>query len=213
MDHAIFENIFKIAAIHFAVIMVPGQNFLLIVMKTLSESKRNGVFIALGITLGTAIHILLSIFGLSSFILKLPTIFKTLKLLGGTFIVYLGVTNLLKKKLIKPVKHFSPSAINDSIPSSYSSVMCGLLANVFSVRAALYLLTLFTNIASTNKSLPLIGIYAFEVTLITFIWFALVAIVFSSSPWIREVFIQNYKLIMNSCSFILIGIGLFIFSF
>ena len=71
---------------------------------------------ALGVTSGTLVHILVATFGLSALIMASPNTFILVKVIGGLYLVYMGLCMLLKSPIkahntLSSVRYFSHSTI------------------------------------------------------------------------------------------------------
>jgi threonine/homoserine/homoserine lactone efflux protein len=69
----------------------PGPSFVLVSQIAMRESRRDGVKAALGMGLGGAIYGTLAVVGLTALLLQVGWLYLILKILGGVYLVYLGV--------------------------------------------------------------------------------------------------------------------------
>lgn len=74
--------------------MSPGQSFILVARTAVASSRRAGMAVALGMGVGCFIFALIALLGLQSLLLALPWLYGTLKVLGGLYLVYLGINML-----------------------------------------------------------------------------------------------------------------------
>ena len=75
--------------------ITPGQDTIYIVTRSVAEGRISGIASALGVSTGGVIHLALATLGLSAIITTSPAAFAAVKLLGATYLVYLGVDMLL----------------------------------------------------------------------------------------------------------------------
>ncbi|TCL73036.1 LysE family transporter [Rhizobium sp. BK251] len=69
----------------------PGPSFVLVSRIAITASRLNGLAAALGMGLGGALFGTLALAGLSALLLQVEWLYMTLKLVGGAYLVYLGV--------------------------------------------------------------------------------------------------------------------------
>jgi threonine/homoserine/homoserine lactone efflux protein len=86
-------------AIFFAASLVllftPGPAVLYIVTRAVEQGRIAGVVSALGITLGTLVHVAAAALGLSALLVSSASLFSVVKYLGAAYLIYLGVRRLL----------------------------------------------------------------------------------------------------------------------
>lgn len=80
-----------IAAIHWAALISPGPNFLLITQVSSAESRRAGLCTALGISTGSALWAATAILGVSVIFSRFVWLYTGVRFLGGIYLVYLGI--------------------------------------------------------------------------------------------------------------------------
>ncbi len=80
-----------IAAIHWAALISPGPNFLLISQTSSAESRRAGLWTALGVVIGTIVWATTALLGVSVVFSRFAWLYKGMKILGGAYLVYLGI--------------------------------------------------------------------------------------------------------------------------
>ena len=83
---------FLLAAV--AVTASPGPDNLMVLGIGVSRGRRHGIAFGLGCALGCLSHTLLAIAGVSALVAASPVALTTLKLAGGTYLVWLGITSL-----------------------------------------------------------------------------------------------------------------------
>ena len=111
----LYQGLLLITSIHLLAAATPGPDFVLVSQQTLSNGKRGRLLCSLGIALGLSIHILYSSLGLAAIIANSSSALWAIKLLGGGYLIYLGIGGLrlslqcLKSKsadlLCLPVHH------------------------------------------------------------------------------------------------------------
>lgn len=78
-----------------AVLLVPGPAVLYVVTRSAREGRRVGLASVLGLHVGTLIHVLAALVGLSALLMSSAVAFGVVKWAGGAYLVFLGVKTLL----------------------------------------------------------------------------------------------------------------------
>ncbi|MCX4824915.1 LysE family translocator [Streptomyces sp. NBC_01142] len=71
-------------------IAMPGADFTVVVRNALA-SRRAGVACAVGVAGGLLVHTALAVAGLAAVLVAVPVLFRTLQILGGVYVLYLGL--------------------------------------------------------------------------------------------------------------------------
>lgn len=181
----IFQGLLLISSIHLLAAASPGPDFILVSQQTLSHGKKAGFMCSLGIALGLSIHIIYSALGLAAIIASSNTILWGIKILGGSYLLYLGYQGIRAK---------ASTAINDQLDakpvikrSSIKNVGVGFLCNALNPKAPIYFVALFTVVLSPDLPLLHLVIYGVWMMLIQLAWFSSV-VVLLSRPSINEKF-------------------------
>ena len=78
-------------------IVVPGPAVLYVVARSVDQGKMAGIVSVLGIALGALVHSLAAAVGITAVLAASALAFSTVKYLGAAYLIYLGITTLLKK--------------------------------------------------------------------------------------------------------------------
>ncbi len=71
--------------------MSPGPSFVMVARTAVSSSRRDGLAAALGMGAGGIVFAVAALAGLQAAFLAVPALYLAVKLLGGAYLVYLGV--------------------------------------------------------------------------------------------------------------------------
>lgn len=113
--------------------LVPGQDTLYIIGRSIAQGRRAGVVSVLGIGSGCLVHILLASLGLYAVLAVSPLAFTAVCLAGGVYLVYLGIMAVYKKgSVLSPVQ---PGSGSDGMWLVYRQ---GLLTNLLNPKVALF---------------------------------------------------------------------------
>ena len=132
-----------ITVVHLLAAASPGPDFAYVTRQSLVHGRRAGLLASAGIALGLAIHIVYSAAGLAAVIAHSVHWMTAIKLLGGAYLLYLGIKGLRVRK--EPALAGGGAASARELPSSaWRQVVGGFLCNAFNPTAPIYFLALFT---------------------------------------------------------------------
>jgi threonine/homoserine/homoserine lactone efflux protein len=119
--------------------IAPGVDFLYVLSRSASGGTRAGVWAALGIGAGCLVHITAAALGLSAVLASSAIAFSVVKWVGAAYLVYVGLTMVLKRReIIEIVPHAgSPGA--KRVPVSVVFWQ-GFLTNALNPKVALFFL-------------------------------------------------------------------------
>lgn len=104
-------------------VAMPGADFTVVVRNAL-VSRRAGVACALGIAGGLLVHTALAVAGVAAVLTAVPTLFRTLQLLGGGYVLYLGLRTLHSLYRPRGVAADGP-AVEGAVTEGWARVRCG----------------------------------------------------------------------------------------
>jgi len=88
------ESLLAFVAVSAVVICTPGQDTALTIRNTLAGGRRSGVATAAGVSLGQAVWTVAASVGVVALLTASEPVFRTLKLVGAAYLVYLGAQSL-----------------------------------------------------------------------------------------------------------------------
>ena len=181
-----------VASLHLFAVASPGPDFALVIRQCFRYWKRSAIWTSLGISLGILFHVSLSLIGLGLLITYQPSIFNGLKILASLYILYLGVVSIFNKSIL----HLDKKK-KSSTTLYLRCFLSGLITNTLNPKAFLFFITVFTLVISPSTSQILQGIYGLYMALATFLWFAMISIIFTNKsmtskyvyflPWIERI--------------------------
>lgn len=157
----------------------PGPNFLAIVSRSV-ENRSNGIFAALGISMGTGIWALFAATGITALLHANKEAAYILGFLGGMYLCWLGVKSLRSVRQKSTAKAYEPTLAAAS--ERLKSLRDGLLIQLTNPKSAIFWLSV-TSLAVTPES-PMLIIFLLVAGCLSIavIWHLLLALVFSSGP-------------------------------
>jgi threonine/homoserine/homoserine lactone efflux protein len=97
-------GIFLLAGI--ALNLIPGQDTLYIIGRSVAQGRVAGIVSVLGLGSGCVIHILAAAIGLYSLLALSPFAFTAICLAGGLYLIWLGIMMLVKRNNARPAFTF-----------------------------------------------------------------------------------------------------------
>ena len=157
MNYAVVLS--SIFAVHVLAMISPGPNVLMVAQTALRHTRRAGIATAIGVATGSTIWSSAALLSLSVVFAQFAWLYDGLKLLGGTYLLYLGI------KLWRTADHnflIPPSSMYASVHTDWQALGLGLLTNLTNPKAVIFFgsifATLLTPTLPTWVKLSAIGI-------------------------------------------------------
>ncbi|MCB8925612.1 MAG: LysE family translocator [Ardenticatenaceae bacterium] len=130
-------------------IVVPGPAVLYVVARSMDQGKLAGIVSVLGIALGAVVHSLAAAVGITAVLAASALAFSTVKYLGAAYLIYLGITTLLKKPEIQEKIVVEPKPL-------WQIFRQGFVVNLLNPKTALFFLAFLPQFADPARgSVPL----------------------------------------------------------
>jgi threonine/homoserine/homoserine lactone efflux protein len=181
-------------------ILTPGPNQALLTSRVLSGGRRAGFAVVRGLTTGMALHVVAAMVGLSALLASSSQVFGWVKLLGGAYLVFLGVTAIARTRSRRPAAaeppRFSGSPYRD-----------GLLSMALNPKAAVFFVAVVPQFvepgpgASTRVAL-LLMVYG-ALTLV--FWVGFVLLLTRAQELVRRPAVRRWMERVTGCA--LVGLG------
>ncbi len=175
MPPVLLAQFITIATIHLLAVMSPGPDFVLISRNSLVFLRKTGIYTSLGLALGILVHVTYSIIGIGYLVSKSVLLFSIIKYIGAGYLFYIGYKSLTAKRAKNTLE--SVTATVELTP--IQAVKMGFITNVTNPKVTLFFLSLFTQIINPATPIAWQILYGLEMAVVTFLWFALVATLFS----------------------------------
>jgi len=169
------QGLIIITTVHLLAAASPGPDFVLVSQQTLSNGKRAGLLCSLGISLGLSVHILYSAFGLAAVIANSASALWAIKLLGGSYLIYLGVSGLRAR--VRNAEAITTDAAADQ--PGLKTIGLGFLCNALNPKAPIYFISLFTIVLSQSTPAQHLLVYGIWMMVLQFTWFSFVTLLLS----------------------------------
>jgi threonine/homoserine/homoserine lactone efflux protein len=141
--------------------IVPGQDTLYIIGRSISQGRRAGILSVLGISTGCLIHTLAAAFGLSALLMASSQAFMAIKFIGAAYLIYLGVRML-----------FSGASMDGRVvgtrppASGWVIFRQGVLTNVLNPKVALFFLAFLPQFIEVHSGTKVVAFLMLGLTFI-----------------------------------------------
>ncbi|MER5612609.1 LysE family translocator [Streptomyces sp. NPDC002215] len=166
-------------------VALPGADFTVVVRNALA-SRSAGVASALGVAGGLLVHTALAVAGLAAVLVAVPALLRTVQLLGGVYVLYLGISAL------RAARRRAPDGDGpEDRPSDRGRVRAlrqGFLTNALNPKAPVLFLSLLPQFVPDGQPpLPRTLLLAAIVVAMALVWFPAVALLVDRlGRWLRR---------------------------
>ena len=167
----LLHGLLVLTLVHTLAAASPGPDFVFVTQQTLAHGRRTGLLCSLGIAMGLSVHLAYSAFGLAALIAHSAEVLTWVKLLGGSYLIYLGIRGL-RAKAVSGERMATPG---EKSSAPLKTVASGFLCNALNPKAPIYFFSLFTLVLSPDLPLWQLAVYGIWIMAIQFAWFAFVA--------------------------------------
>ena len=169
------QGLIIVTTVHLLAAAAPGPDFILVSQQTLSNGKRAGLLCSLGIALGLSVHILYSSLGLAALIANSSSALWSIKLLGGCYLIYLGISGLRARA----GNHQTEQLTTATESSALKTIGLGFLCNALNPKAPIYFVSLFTIVLSQDTPAQHLLIYGLWMMVLQLAWFSFLTLLLS----------------------------------
>ena len=167
----------SVMAVHSVVMISPGPTFLVVTQTSISRSRREGVWTALGVACAAFLWSAAALLGVSLFLETTAWLYQGMKLLGGAYLIYLGIKSWRSAgKQPKSAAEASPTA------SGRRSFRIGFITNLSNPKAVIFFSSIFASLLPPHLPLWMraaaVGVIVFD----ALCWHVALALAFSTRP-------------------------------
>lgn len=169
-------------------VALPGADFTVFVRNALA-SRRSGIAAALGVAGGLLVHTALAVAGLAAVLVTMPVLFRTVQLLGGAYVLYLGMSALYALRRRAASGASAPQeAPEPKLVGPERALRQGFLTNALNPKAPVLFLSLLPQFVPEGQPpLPRTLLLAAVVVVLALLWFPAVALLVDRlGRWLRR---------------------------
>ncbi|MFI5725128.1 LysE family translocator [Streptomyces cyaneofuscatus] len=190
-------------------VALPGADFTVVVRNALA-SRTTGLATALGVAGGLLVHTALAVAGLAAVLVTMPVLFRTVQLLGGAYVLYLGISALYAiRRRVSEEGRTPEQAPGPEEPEGFGRALRqGFLTNALNPKAPVLFLSLLPQFVPDGQPpLPRTLLLAALVVALALVWFsALALLVDRLGRWLRRP--RTARAIEGGSGVALTGLGL-----
>ena len=186
-------------AVFIPALILPGPDFVGVVRSSLTRGTAAGLLTTLGVTVGLGMYATLSLLGLSAVLVKYQWLTWAVRVLGGAYLVYLGI-KLLRAK---PAKMEDAAAQG---PLRGNAFLFGFFVTLTNPKAVVLFASVFATAVTASTPGWLMAVMIGLVMASSLTWYSIVALFMSSAPVMRR--FENARHWIErvaGASFVLIG--------
>ena len=116
-----------------ALLLIPGPAVLYVVARSTSQGVRSGFVSVAGVHTASAVHVMAAVAGLSALVVASSMAFSAVKVLGGVYLIVLGIRAILGARKLSTAQPVAPS-------SPRRLFVDGFVVNLFNPKVALFFL-------------------------------------------------------------------------
>jgi RhtB (resistance to homoserine/threonine) family protein len=141
--------------------LTPGPDTVYILGRSLAQGRESGVASALGISVGSIFHTCAAALGLSAILATSALAFGTIKLLGGAYLIFLGIKMVLDRR-----KQLSVPS-NFRRRTTMAAFRQGILTNVLNPKVALFFLAFLPQFIDPASNAKIAAFITLGLTFVT----------------------------------------------
>ena len=167
-----------IAVVLLFVVMSPGPAFVVVSQQAVARSRAAGLVTALGVSLGSILWVALVLLGISLVFQQAAWLYTGLRVLGGLYLIYLGIR--LWQGAREPMT--VPGDVPAALVSPWRAFRRAVTIQMLNPKAAVFFGSVFLTMLSPGAPAWVIAAALVMVFAIEFGWYAVLALALSSPP-------------------------------
>lgn len=193
------SEILAVATITTLAVISPGGDFAIVTRNSYLHGHKAGLLTALGIAAAVWIHVGYTLFGVSVILQQSAVLLSIVKLMGAVYLIYIGIQTYRHTEIQLNLKQSANSSVNLAMPAAFKN---GFMTNALNPKTTLFVLSIYSQVVSTDTSLSIQVGYGLFMSLAHLGWFALVASVLSHRH-IREQLLQKQVIVNRAIGMVL----------
>lgn len=191
-------ELYSVAIITLLAVISPGPDFAMVSKVSLLKGRKNGILCALGISVAISVHLVYTLLGLGVVFANNIWVLNTLRYLGAMYLIWLGISALwpdikavfLKAKSQQICKQLkSENSLQNKPTRNSSAFWSGFACNALNPKTMLFIVSLFSQVISTDSTLLMELSYGAYIAIVHFVWFGLVACLLTSAKIQKKVLV------------------------
>ena len=167
-----------VALIWMLAVATPGANVLLTINTALHYNRKLAKYSAFGVSTSILLWSLFGCTGLVILLSHFPALFSVMKIVGGSYLLYLGMRQILSTRKAKQLDE----CLNTSevmLPSSRKVFMSAFITSILNPKTGFFVVSLFSVSMPENITIPMVIAIMLTMSGITLCWHMFLATAFS----------------------------------
>lgn len=190
-----FASLITIAVLHWAILLIPGFNFVLIGQLAASGSRRAAVAAVVGMTTATLIWATLAVAGVGAVFTAHPALRQVAQVAGGLYLLYLAIGLLRSGN--------GPAAGSQAAMSPVAAFRAGFVTSALNPKIALFYGSVFATALPANPSVAHVLAAVALVYANSWVWHGGLAVVLSQ-PAVQRAYLAHFRT-LTRVSALLVG--------
>ncbi len=169
-------SLLALSGMHLLMAMLPGPNTVVVTWLSATTSRRDGLRAAAGITIASLAWVVLSLGGFGTILLEAGWLYRTLRLIGAAYLIYIGIRMLLAGW--RPPTA-TPTAIHPTF-AGRRPFTAGLLTTLSNPKSAVFWTSAFLVAVPSNAPAWFYGAVVAIIAMQSLLWYGAVAFLFSA---------------------------------
>lgn len=192
------ESLVTIALLHWAVLLVPGFNFVLIGQLAAAGSRRDALAAVTGMTTATFIWAVLAVAGVGAVFNAHPTLRLAAQVGGGLYLLYLAVGLFRAGGSAAPADH--------AVRGGPAAFRAGFVTSALNPKIALFYGSVFATALPAQPSAWLVAAAVAVVYANSWLWHGALAFALSQSS-IQRAYLANYRALTKASAVVVGAFG------
>lgn len=160
-------------------LLIPGPDFLAVSHASVARSRRDAVFVGLGVAAAMAVWATTSLVGLTVLLLKCQPLFQAVRLAGAAYLAWLAFQ--LLRSAVRRTAHGGPAVGTGAKPRRAGAAFrAGFLCNIGNPKAAVFFSSVFAALLPPHVDWEFRTAIGIAIPAIGAAWYTVVACLFSA---------------------------------
>lgn len=196
---SLLHTLLQLSLLHILMAMIPGPNTVVVSYVSARVSRRAGLLAVAGVVLGSAIWVVLSMFGVGVLLLEAGIVYRALRWLGAAYLIYVGI-RLLRAGAMPMDEQRPPQGAR-------APLLAGLLTTLSNPKSAVFWTSVFVVLVPSHAPAWFYGAVVALIVAQSFAWYAFVALTLSTN-FARRHYLNLAQSLDRLAGVIMVGLGL-----
>lgn len=190
------ETLALILTIHALALVVPGPDFAVVTRLSIVHGRKSGLLAAAGVASAIGVYVLVCVLGMALVLAALPGLARALSIAGALYLAWLGIQCLRSSGQL-------PDGGSDQGGKAF---LAGFFTNLLNPKAMMYFGSVLSQAIRPGLGVADLSLLWMLLVAESFLWFALVATLFSS-PRVLDALRSRLVWLDRSVGVVLLGLA------